>query len=144
MALVKVPARDWDVEVENAAGDTWITVAGLQTITFGGEAEQLDTTDMDSGGWAENIIIQRARSVSLEGDWLEDTADGSRDSGQDRVDSLRDEMGQSSKGKFRLTSPGGNVRTFNGTVTMADVGGGRNAKTSWGATINVSGTITVT
>lgn len=141
MALVKVPARDWTIEVENAAGDTWIEVKGLQTLTFSGESEQLDETDMDSGGWAENMIIERARSVTLEGDYKEDTADGSRDPGQDRVDTLMNEMGQASKGNYKLTSPGGTVREFAATASMGDVGGGRNEKTSWGATLNVSGQI---
>jgi len=142
--LTAIPARNWTIEVENSAGDSFIEIDGLQTMTWSHSDEQLDTTNMNSNGKAENMIIERSQAVSLEGDWMEDPDDGSRDPGQERVETLGNEVGLSSIGTMKLTSPGGTIYEFDATVSLGEALGGRNEKSSWAATFNISGSVNKT
>ena len=140
MAVTKVNARDWTVEVRDAGDTTWVEVGGLNTITFGREAAEVDTTDNDSAGADEHEVMSRGKTITIEGRFLEDTSNGTRDTGQARVETLADAVGASSLGKFRFTSPGGTAETWaTASVQLGDVGGGHTDKTSWAATIKRSG-----
>jgi hypothetical protein len=141
MTLVKVAARDWKVEINTGteATPTWVEVLGLNTLGFGSGKEDRDTTDFKSVGWAEHLVAQRSRTLTLEGYHLEDPADGTRDPGQDAVDAAGKAVGVASLSQYRLTSPGGNIETFHASSNPAERGGGNNDNTSWGAELTVSG-----
>lgn len=143
MALTKVLARDWICEVENEMG-VFIPVGGIETFEFGSGKTDADTTDFDSEGWGEHIPAVRTRTVTINGFFLEDKETGARDPGQKIIDELANKVGQEGLGNFRLTSPGGTLYEFKGSVDPAGPGGGHTDATSWGATIAVSGKITIT
>jgi len=140
MPVQKVLARDWKVEVKDDSS-TWQEVGGVVTLGFGGSKTAADTTDFDSDGWEEHLVSRRGRSLTLEGHYLEDPDTGDRDPGQEAIDDLANAMGAEAVGDFKLTSPGGKVMTFSGSVEPADVGGGDADVTSWGATITVDGEV---
>ena len=141
MALVRVLARDWVFEVEGTAG-TFVPVGGLHTFGLGGTKVDTDTTGFDSEGFAEHLVTERAHSLTLSGFFIEDLDTGARDPGQKIIDELAEKIGEEAIGNFKLTSPGGTVMTFKGSVEPGDIGGGKNDATSWGATITVTGKIT--
>ena len=141
MALVRVLARDWVFEVEGTAG-TFVPVGGLHTFGLSGTKVDTDTTGFDSEGWAEHLVTERAHSLTLSGFFIEDQTTGERDPGQAIIDELATKIGEDAIGNFKLTSPGGTVMTFKGSVEPGDIGGGKNDATSWGATITVTGKVT--
>jgi len=140
MAVTKVLARGWALTV----GAGLVAVGGINSITFSGGKTDAETTTFASAGWAEHIVAERTRSISVEGFFLEDSATGDRDAGQEAIETLNDAVGADSIGEFTLTSPGGTVYSFDGSVEVGDIGGGNNDPTSWSATITVTGEITVT
>lgn len=141
MAKVKVLARNWLIEVNTGtvALPAWTKVGGINSFTVSGDKEDTDTTDFDSGGWGEHIVASRSRSISFEGFFLEDQADGSRDAGQAFIEDASEEIGPDSISQTRITSPAGKVTEYSGSYSTGDVGGGINDATSWGAEMTVSG-----
>jgi hypothetical protein len=141
MALVRVLAREWKMEVEDELA-AFVEVGGINTFAFGGSKTDADTTGFDSEGWAEHLVAERSRTLTMEGFYIEDKDTGARDPGQEIVDGLAEKIGEEAIGNFKLTSPGGTVLTFSGSVEPADIGGGHNDATSWGATITINGKVT--
>ena len=145
MAVVKVLARDWTLEINNGtyASPSWINATcGLNTFTFSNTKNDADTTDFCSEGWMEHIVASRSMELTGEGFYLEDESTGDRNQGQELIETLANQMGNASLGDFRLTSPGGNSRRFYASANIADVGGGNDDPTSWGFTLTISGQIT--
>lgn len=144
MPIVKVLARDWVAEINTGteASPVWTKINGIDTLTFGGDKEDADDTDFNSQGWNEHMVVERSKSLTLEGKYLEDPDTGDRDPGQEAVEDLGEKIGYDSLGQFRLTSPGGKIRIFKASVNIGDIGGGHNDKTSWSAELTISGPIT--
>lgn len=140
MAVTKVLARGWKLEVEDPTmTGTWIQVKGLKTFTFSESKEDADTTDFDSGGWAEHMVAQRAKEIGVEAHYLEDKQTGDRDPGQEAVEVYAAKVGEDSLGKFRITSPGGTARTFYASAVVGERGGGINDPSNWNCTLTISG-----
>lgn len=81
--------------------------------------------------------------MTLDGLRLEDTADGSRDPGQEAVEDLADLVGPAGLAQFRWyqeTSLKG--KSFMGSVNVTGPGGGNDDAASWSAEITVSGAVT--
>lgn len=148
MPVTKVLARGWKVEIDGdplaslpTGTPVYTEIKGLNTLTFGGDKNEAETTSFDSDGWEEHLPASRSRTLSFEGYYYEDEATGDRDPGQGMVEDYNELNGPQGLGNFRLTSPGGKVKTFNGSVNVGDVGGGNDDPTSWGAEIKVSGKV---
>lgn len=143
MAVRKVLAREFTVEVETDTPGSYVAIGGLRTIGFDRGKTDADTTDFDSEGHASHFVAERNRSVTLEGHHLEDSEYGTRDAGQARVEAFMDLVGPASVATFRITSPGGNVQQFDATVAVSGApAGGHNDPTTWSATLNVTGAVT--
>jgi hypothetical protein len=140
MPIVRVLAREWKIEVKNSSSE-FVEIGGINTFAFGGGKTDADTTGFDSEGWSEHLVAQRGRTLTIEGFFLEDPTDGTRDPGQAVIDELASKISSEAIGDFKLTTPGGKVMQFSGSVEPADVGGSTNDVTSWGATITVTGNI---
>lgn len=141
MAVEKVNARDWVVEINTGtpAVPVWTQIGGLTSFSLGHTSEKTPTTDFDSGGRSEHQVMERGGSITIEGRFLEDPANGTRDAGQAAVETLGDAVGNASLGTFRFTSPGNTAKTRKASVDLGDQGGGNNDKTSWSATLEFSG-----
>lgn len=148
MAEVKTPARHWGIEVESATAGTWIEVGGLTSVGWDRSVSAEDTGDFQSDGWSEDMVLERGRSMSLEGRYLTDITSGltlgDRDPGQLRIEALSDVIGPAAEGRVRITDPAGDVWTqrahFNGGPTIGDKG----AISGWSAEISLQGAPTYT
>jgi len=135
--ITKFLARDLVCEVKD--GVTFLHVGGLESLSHLPSTERADTTDFDSNGRGEHIPSQRGDQWTLAGFALEDVGTGDKDPGQLRIEDLAKLTGLSSMGTFRLTSPGGNTETFDGSAELTKPSGGHNDAAKWGVTIEVSG-----
>lgn len=145
MAATKVLARDWTIQIGTGKDNTtFTTINGITSFSFTSSKTDADTTSFDEAGRESHIVSKRGNGLTVEGKYLEDSATKTRDSGQAAVEELAEKIGPDSIGTFKLTSPGGTIRTFKGSVKMADIGGGTDDPTSWGFEVTVSGTITKT
>lgn len=144
MANEKVDARDWVIAINTGtvAVPVWAAVGGINELTIGSSAEKTDTGDFDSAGRSEHNVMERGGSIGLKGFFLEDPADGTRDVGQAAVEAAAALVGTASLDQYKFTSPGGTGKIAMASVEMDDVGGGRNAKTAWGCTLEFSGAVT--
>lgn len=141
MAVEKVNARDWVVEINTGtvALPTWVQVGGVTSFTIGRDAEEVDTTDFDSNGIEEHQVMQRGKTITLEGFYLEDPASKGRDAGQTAVETHADEVGVASLKQYRFTSPALTRKVALFSAKVGDVGGSNNDKTSWGVELKRSG-----
>lgn len=138
MAAVKVLARGWKVYIRTAPS-VYTEIKGLNTLTFDGEKSDADTTSFDTAGWTTHVVATRSMSLSLEGYFLEDPADMSRDAGQSAVETLGEAVGASSLGVFKLASPAGTIKYFQASASVSGIGGGNEDPTGWSAELTVSG-----
>lgn len=140
MAEEKVLPRGWLLEIETAP-DTYTAIKGLKSFKFGGKKKDADTTDFDSAGNEEHQVASRAKTLTVEAHHLEDPDDGSRDPGQAAIEDLAGQTGADSLGSFRLTSPGGVVRTFDASAEVSDQGGKLDDPTAFNFELTVSGAV---
>jgi len=149
MPAVKVLARGWILEVDTDAlletplgTPVWVAINGLNSLTFSNSKNDAETTTFDDEGWETHMVASRGRELSVEGFYLVDPIDGTRDMGQETVEQVGDEIGPASLASFRLTSPASKVKTFVSSVNVGDIGGGNDDPTSWGAELTISGKVT--
>jgi hypothetical protein len=143
MAITKVFARgfNWEVNTGTVAAPVWVQIKGLSQFGVSNSKENAETTDNQSAGWAEHMVSERTSQFTLEGFYLEDKANGTRDPGQAGVEAAAEKVGEDSLNQFRMTTPGGKIRTFLASVEVG-FNGDKNAPTAWTATLDLSGTIT--
>lgn len=139
---VKILARHLvgELNTGTTAIPVWVKIGGLTSQTFSTEKNDTDDTDFDSDGWAEHKVSQRATSISLEGFYKEDPVTGERDAGQEAMLALGDAIGYDSLKPYRVTTPGGNVTTYQVSANVtAPGGGGLNDNSSFTVELTVSG-----
>jgi hypothetical protein len=139
MAVTKVLARGWTLEIQNPDTLAWVVVNGLKSFGFDSEDNKADTTTFDDDGWNSHLVASRGRKIGCEGYYLEDQVTKARDAGQVLVEDYNEVIGPDSLGYFRLTSPAGTVRYFHASVSLGGVGGGNDDPTGWNATLTTSG-----
>jgi hypothetical protein len=115
MAVTKVNADGWTFEVSDGAGG-FIPIKGIEDFDVSRATTRADITDFDSEGSEENRVIRRGKTIALNGHFLEDESDGSRDPGQEAVNDLAEEVGTAAEETFRFTTPGGTIFEFAATV----------------------------
>lgn len=142
MATQPVLAREWIFEVEGSTTGTWIEIKGVKQFSPGEEATRVNTDDFSTDGWETHLVAARKATLELEGQIYEDPTTGDRDPGQERVEELARKIGSDSHGSFRVTSPGGNTKTFTASATVNSGGGGVNDVGAWKASLEVNGSIT--
>jgi hypothetical protein len=140
MAVTKFLARDLTFEIaEDASGDDWLEVKGLQSLVHAPSSTDADTSDFESEGHDEHLKASRGDTWTITGFYLEDVLTGERDEGQVAVEALSRLVGPAAMGIFRVTSPGGNTITFTGSAEVTLHGGSTNDAAAWNATIKTSG-----
>lgn len=144
MAATEVLARGFDFELNNGtiAVPAWVAVGHINSWTHQPSAQDADTTTFDDDGRESHMKASRGDTFTLNGLYQEDPVGGARDAGQVAVEAWAKEVGPASRKQFRITSPGGNVRTFEATANVTQGGGGNNDPAAWSAEIKVTGTIT--
>lgn len=144
MALGKQLARLFDFEIDDGTDtSTFVQINGITSFSPSTEKNDADITDFDSEGWQEHIVASRGLSFDVEGYHVEDEADGTRDSGQERLEELSQNVGNDSTAPFKITTPGGNEITMDVSVDAPmfgqSTGGGNDDPAGWSATLTVSG-----
>jgi hypothetical protein len=143
MAVAKVLARDWTIEVQ-LANESYQAIGGINSFSPSPEKNDADTTDFDSAGNLEHLPASRGMSYTFEGFFLVDVATGARDTGQERVEVLGDLVGPAGLGHMKLTSPpasGAEVWDFDCSINVTPPGGGNDDAASWSFEATVSGAI---
>lgn len=133
----KVLARDWTIEIHD--GTAYQTIGGLNSFTLSPAKDSAETTDFDSGGFAEHLPVERSYTLSFDGFYLEDGT-GVRDAGQAEVEDAAELVGEDGLVYMHLESPdGGKEKWFEGSIDLSDIGGGQSDTTSWGFELEVTG-----
>ncbi len=137
MAITKFLARDLTVAIK--VGVSYVPINGINTLTHAPSETEADTTDFASAGRAEHMTAERSEQWTLAGFTLEDVSIGTKDPGQEAVEALAQEIGTTSLGTFRITSPGGNTIEFQASASVTHYDGGNNDAAKWQAVLKVSG-----
>ncbi|MCZ9348544.1 hypothetical protein NGM36_01765 [Streptomyces mutabilis] len=144
-----IDARGWIFEVEDAdaATETWLPVAGLNTFTInpGENEETADTTAFEDEGMYSQDVMQRGATLALAGQYRIDKTTSAQDPGQAYIDTIwTDRVGYESQNRVRFRHKSQTKwAVWNATVTPGEKGGGVNEKTTWAATITRCGAATV-
>lgn len=141
MAVTKVLARLLLFEVETETPASFVEVKGLNQIGWSPTTNRADTTDFNDAGSLAHIPASRGTTFALDGFRLEDESGGDRDPGQARMEVLAELFGADGLGNFRVTSQGGEVKTFAGSVEVTPNGGGNDDPGAWSCSVEVSGPI---
>jgi predicted secreted protein len=140
MAATKYNARDVIFQLLDPVGGTYVQINGLNTFTKGRDSKDVDVTTFASAGNAESEVMQRGKSMKLQGFRLKDAATGALDPGQLLVENLADQVGDPSVGTFRFAAPGdATYEVWQVTAVMGDEGGADNDKVSWSVTLTRTG-----
>lgn len=144
MAVTKFLARDLDIAINTGTegSPTWTPIGGLNSLTHAPTSADAETTDFDSNGRAEHMKAERGDTWTLAGYAMEDVATGTRDAGQEAVETLAKAVGLTSTDQFQVTSPGGNTATFYASAEVTLNSGGNNDAATWSATVLVTGAVT--
>ena len=144
MTIRKIIAREFTWEIESTTAGTWVAIGGLTTFSRSPSKTDAVTTDFDDDGEETHMVAARSAAYTLEGHYLEDSGTKARDAGQARAETLGLEVGATSIGNWRYTTPGGTVVTFAGSCVITGPGGGSNDSASWSCAIMRSGAEVVT
>lgn len=138
----QINARDWIFRVETTTPDTFVEIGGLNSFTLNsGENEEVaDMTLFASQGRHESQPMQRGATLELGGKKLIATGN-TPDAGQARVETLADLLGNAAwvTLQFRHTIQTMWTEWTASWVSMGEISGETNDKTSWGCTFTKSG-----
>jgi predicted secreted protein len=137
MAVTKFLARDVTPTVKISS--TYTAIAGIKTLAHSPSKVVADSTDFDSAGHAEHVVVQRGDQWTLSGDFMEDVSSGVRDPGQEALVNASHEIGLGSTVSVKLTSPFGNTVTFDCSVETTGPAGGHNDLATFQAVLEVTG-----
>lgn len=144
--MPQINARDWIFQVSvdpTIATPVWATIAGLESFDLNPseDEESTETTTFASNGIAESQAMQRGASLQVAGKIVRTGT--TPDAGQKAADDLSALVGEASLGGVRFRHKDDTTWTqWRAWVSKANVGGGNNDKTSWGATFKRSGVAT--
>lgn len=136
-----VLARGWKVEIE--IDSSFVEVKGLKTIGLTPGVKDADITVKESGDYDESLPARRTMEIKLTGKKLE-ASTGEEDPGQAGVEALAEEVDVAGVTSWKVTSPGGKLREFDGWVKMDALGGDIDEGSDWGCTIRQTGAVTIT
>ncbi len=145
MATTDILARGFTFETNTGThgSPVWVEVGGLDTWNHKPTTTKAKTNKFANQGRASHLVSVRGDSFTLKGHFQEDEANGDRDPGQEALETLGAAVGSDSIKQFRITSPGGTVKTFDCSAEVTVGGGGDDDDTTWECELEVSGDITV-
>lgn len=144
MAVDEVLMQDVTAEINTGTigVPVWTAIARITDISHAPTKTTVDTKNYDSAGRHEHKVVRRGDSFTITAQRAEDPDDGSRDAGQEAVETAGQAIGDNAEKQYRLTSPGGNTLTFLATAQVTELGGGTDAISTWQAVLEVTGSVT--
>jgi len=130
MAAQEILASGFTIQVDIGAG--YITIDGINKFTPGYSYNNADTSVFSTGPNKRHLKTSIEKTVTVEGFHWEDPDTGTRDAGQEAVETIADLAGPDAVGGLKITSPGGNVKEWDGTFAMTDGGGANEDPAAWG------------
>jgi len=137
MAAVALLVRDWTFEINIGGWD--VEIKGLSTMRVSSGDTKASTTVKEDAGMETHLVGTRTKTISLSGKWLEDSATGARDAGQEAVETLAAGVGADSIGTLTITTPGGTATSMSVSATMGDTLGDEAQAADWAVTFERSG-----
>lgn len=147
MTTKKIEARGYIFQIAVGGGPTWTSILGIKTFTAnpGDKDAHVETTDFDSQGQYEEVVLQRGGSLKLEGTRRIDAATGIADPGQAALDALAQGLGDASVGQIRFRyRTEVQWRNWPATAKSGELGGGTNDLGKWSMEITRTGAETLT
>lgn len=144
MAVTEVLMQDVDVEINTGtiAVPAWTRIAAVTGVTHTPSKATADTKNFDVAGRQRHRVVRRGDSFTVTAQRQEDESDGSRDAGQEAVETMGRAVGSDAEKQFRLTSPGGNTMVFSASAEVTELGGDTDSVATWQAVLEVTGSIT--
>lgn len=143
MSAEKYDARACTFQIAVGATPSWTDIGGINSFTKSRDSKDVDTTDFASQGEYEGQIMQRGKTLKLEGFRLIDPDTGTLDPGQAAVEALADQVSKASLGQIRFCAPGDTeYEVWTAYAEMGDEGGDQNEEVSWSVTFTRSGAST--
>ena len=126
-----VNIRNWIIEIQDKADNSWLRIYGLTSLTRNIESETGDgssTTDV----WKEPYITKRGGKAKLEGKPVVEAATGERDQGQEMLDSYAELSGCDADATLRFTDPYGHAFMADYVITNSEQSADEDGeKVSW-------------
>lgn len=138
----KVLIRDFYLYINTGtdAVPVWTQVCGLHPdLEWSDSPTKADTTDQDANGVKTHVVASHDYSASVKGKRLEDPNDGSRDVGQEAVETVANVIGSASVVGFKIATPGAATIVFKASAAVKPFGGGMDDACTWEAQLSVSG-----
>lgn len=142
MTISQNLASEYSLRVSENDGSTYITVSGLNSLTFDETPSDIDITTFDNQGWSSMMPGIKSGVVNAAGFRLTDSTTGVRDSGQKAVEKAARANGFAGRRKFRIvwnTAPSTHYIEFYGYPKNGQFGGGLNTATPWSVTVSLDG-----
>jgi hypothetical protein len=148
LAIRKYLARDHKFFVSEDGRATWIAISGIATWGFTIDNNDEDVSTVDNGGWGSSMYTQHTGALSLEGFFLVDAADGTRDQGQLKTEQAATKVGYDAYRDFKIeawptisgvqsASIGSIIVT--GTPALGDMGGAVTDVDPWNVEVAIDG-----
>lgn len=133
--------QDYDLQISEDSGASFLTVSGLNSLTFDETPSDIDITTFDNNGWSSMVPGIRTGVVNAAGFRLTDADTGARDAGQKAVEKAARQNGFAGRRLFRLVWKEDTAQyiEFNGYPKNGQFGGGLNAATPWSVTVSLDG-----
>lgn len=146
MAVTEILMQDVDAEINTGtiAVPVWTRIAAVTSITHSPSKATADTKNFDVPGRQRHRVVRRGDSFTVAAQRQEDESTGSRDAGQEAVETMGIAVGSDAEKQFRFTSPGGNTWVFLASAEVTELGGDTDAVANWQAVLEVTGDITRT
>lgn len=132
------------INTGTVAVPVWTKIAAVTAITHTPSKATADTKNFDVPGRQRHRVVRRGDSFTISAQRQEDEANGTRDAGQQAVETAGQAVGSAAEKQYRLTSPGGKTLTFMATAEVTEMGGDTDAVASWQVVLEVTGSITRT
>jgi hypothetical protein len=69
-------------EDESYQTATWTTISGVNAWSWSEDSADADSSDFENSGWTSSFVVTRGATLGIEGQYLIDEVNGTKDAGQ--------------------------------------------------------------
>ena len=144
MATTKIPARDFTIEIDTAYPGTpaFIAIGGLNSLTPSPSTNRADTTDFDSNGVAEHLVMERGLEFTIAGTTSKTPSPATATRARPRSRRSPGRSASPPRGPSGSRARAATSTRFLASAEVTTAGGGHNDPAAWSAKLTVSGAVT--